>query len=72
MICVPEDVGCHGEQMRCGEANICPGIFSVNTTYPVQVGEVVLISYTVTGEMRFFDFWANNPHDVRCKNYKAS
>ena len=59
LIYVPDDSMCNGGgDMTPSKEKPCPGDFSVNTTFPVQEDEVVLINYTVTGEQRFYDFWS--------------
>ena len=40
------------------DAKPCPGNFYINSTFPIQKGEMVQINYTVTGEQRFYDFWS--------------
>ena len=51
----------------------CQGKFSLNTMFPVQEGQVVLINYTVTGEQRFYDYWSKTApflgYNVRCVKF---
>ena len=59
---VPADSLCNGDSgaVTYSDTLPCQGDFSINSTFPVQKGEVIFINYTVTGEQRFYDFWSKN------------